>query len=686
MARRRLLPSLVLVLVPILAATTAASPTAADDAPAPGAGKGAPAMPENRLVGQRLANFTLKDAVSGRPVSLYGFRGKLAVVLAFLGTECPVGNLYAPRLAELAKEFEPRGVVFLGVNSNAHESAEQVAAHAREHGLPFPVLKDEGNVVADTALVERTCEVVVLDGLAMVRYRGRIDDQYGVGTRKDAPDHRDLRDALEAIVTGGRVEVKATPVAGCLIDRADPKPPASARAGAGAGKGNAPRVRPAPPEVVEALRERDGADAGAGAVKAGEVTYADDVAAIVRDRCQSCHRPGEVGPFPLLTYDDARKHAAMIREVVDDRRMPPWHADPRYGHFRNDRSLSAAERATLLAWVDRGAPLGDPAKLPPPRAFPQGWAIGTPDAVFEIPEPFTVPAQGTVEYVHIRVPTKFQEDVWVQAAEARPGDRSVVHHIIVYVDDHKLIGARGPGGGPGRRGNAHLCGYAPGDMPSVYPEGSGKLIPAGSDLIFQIHYTPTGTVRSDRSKVGLIFARGPVRHRAHTLGIANPKFEIPPGADGHEVRSTFTFPADAHLLSLLPHMHLRGKSFEYRVVFPDGRAEVLLSVPAFDFGWQTYYTLAEPKAMPKGTRIDCLARFDNSEGNPYNPDPTKAVRWGEQTWEEMMIGYIDYLDDAAPGAKPADAGPKPQPDRAGAVLRTLRTLGNAAARGPSGGR
>jgi len=618
----------------------------------------------NRLVGQRLANFRLKDVATGREVSLYGNRGKLAVVLVFLGTDCPVGNLYVPRLVELNKAYEGRRVVFLGINSNAHDTVEEVAAHAREHGLNFPVLKDEGNVVADMALVERTCEVVVLDGLSTIRYRGAIDDQYGVGTRKSAPEHNYLRDALEEIITGGRIEVKTTPVVGCLLDRVDPKPTKT---------GSATRVRAADPAIADALRAKDEDEEK----KVGKVTYAADVVSIVQNKCQNCHRPGEVGPFPLLTYDDVRKHAAMIREVVDERRMPPWHADPRIGHFQNDRSLTPRERATLLAWVDQGTPLGDVAALPAPRTFPDGWTIGTPDVVFETPEPFTVPAQGTVNYVHVRVPTKFKEDVWVQAAEARPGDRSVVHHIIVYVIDR---GNLLRGGGFEGRAEAHLCGYAPGDMPSVYPDGTAKKVPAGSDFLFEIHYTPTGKVRTDRSKVGLIFAKKPVERRAYTLGIANPRFEIPPGADNHRVDSRFEFKHDARLLSFMPHMHLRGKSFAYRAVYPDGRTEDLLSVPAYDFGWQSYYTLAEPKPMPKGTKILCEAHFDNSSANPANPDPTKSVRWGEQTWEEMMIGYIDYVEDVPAGAKTSQTDPPARPSRSNNVARALRVLNGAAAR------
>ena len=620
--------------------------------------------PVDRLIGQRMSNFRLKDAANGREVSLYGYRGNLAVVLVFFGTDCPVGDLYAPRLAALKKEFKDRKVAFVGVNSNAHETAAQVAAYAKEHGLDFPVVKDDGNIVADMAMIERTPEVVVLDGLATIRYRGAIDNQYGVGTRKPEPTKNFLREALEEIVTGGRIDVKATPVVGCLLDRVPPKPATII--------GSGPRVRAAAPTIIESLHADDEAEEA----KVGAVTYSGAVASIIAEKCQTCHRPGEVGPFPLLTYDDVRKHSAMLREVVDDRRMPPWHADPRIGHFKNDRSLTARERATLMAWVAQGTPLGDPRAIPAPKTFPEGWSIGKPDVVFEVAQAYTVPAQGTVDYIHTRVPTQFKEDVWVQAAEARPGNRAVVHHIIVYIIDRAaLLRGGGVGGGLDRRGDSHLCGYAPGDMPSVYSDGAAKKIPAGSDLLFEIHYTPNGKVHTDRPKVGLIFAKGPVTQRAHTLGIANPRFEIPPGADDVKVNSDFTFPVDAHLLSFMPHMHLRGKSFSYKAVYPDGRTENLLSVPSFDYGWQTYYSLAEPKAMPKGTKIFCEAHFDNSSKNPFNPDPSKRVRWGEQTWDEMMIGYIDFVDDAKVSTKTAQTS-----SNSSGVGQALRLLNRAAAR------
>ncbi len=455
-----------------------------------------------------MSNFTLNDAASGRAFSLYGFAGKKAAVLVFLGTDCPLVRLYAPRLVELNHDYRSRGVAFVGIYSNAHDTDAEIAAQARQFSIDFPVLRDPRNLVADMALVERTPEVLVLDGRARICYRGAIDDQYGQGgTRKNAADHRYLKDALDAILAGRPVTIAATSVPGCLLDRVDSKTlPASSR----------PRIRPAPPAII-AAHEASKADT-AGNV--GDVDYATGAARIFQEKCQSCHRPGQVAPFSLLSYDEARKHAAMIREVVETRRMPPWHADPRYGHFVNDRSLNARQRATLLAWVEQGAKLGDPARLPPARTFPEGWTIGTPDLVVEIPEPYVVPAQGVVEYVRLRVPSKFNEDRWIQAAEAQPGDRSVVHHVIVYVDDHQSEKNPGPK-------YAHLCGYAPGDMPSIYPAGTAKKVPAGADFVFEIHYTPIGQIRTDRSRVGLIFAKSPVTRQAYTVGIATHDFLIP---------------------------------------------------------------------------------------------------------------------------------------------------------------
>jgi peroxiredoxin len=578
--------------------------------------------PIGRMVGRQVPDFSLIDVRTGKPDSLFrhGALGKKAAILFFEGIDCPNSNAYLPRLAELADAYRDKGVVVFVINSNASESAADAARHAEEYKLRVPVLKDERNVVADQFLVDRTCEALIVDGHARLRYRGAIDDQIGVGVRRAKAGRCYLAEALDAVLAGGEVETTATSVAGCVLERAQANPKASL-----------PRVRPAAPEIVEALK---GIEAP---VEVGAVTYAADVAPIIREKCQECHRPRQPAPFSLLGYDDARRRSGTIREVVEDRRMPPWHADPRFGDFANDRRLTSRERATFVAWVDQGTPLGNPEDLPAPKAWPEGWGVGEPDVVFRMSEPYIVPAQGVVRYQYFRVSTGFAEDRWIQSIEARPGDPSVVHHIIVYLDDKR----------PDRRGmGEHLGGYAPGDMPTICPPGTGKRIPAGSDLVFQVHYTPMGKVREDRSSVGFTFAKTPPTRRAITHGIANSRFRIPAGDGNHEVASHFTFREDSHLLSFMPHMHLRGKDFKYTARYPDGTSELLLSVPAYDFAWQSYYRLAGPKAMPKGTTIDCVAHFDNSANNPSNPDPMKPVRWGDQTWEEMMIGYIDYVPDA----------------------------------------
>jgi peroxiredoxin len=557
---------------------------------------------EPKPAARKVGDFRLPDT-AGKVWSLKGLKDSKAVVVVFLGTECPVNNAYAPRLAELHKELAPQGVAFLAVNANCQDTAARIAAHARRFALPFPVLKDTANVVADRFGARRTPEAFVLSPDGTVLYQGRIDDQFGVGFNRKAPTRRDLAAAVEEVLAGKPVSVPATDAAGCLIARA--------------------------------VKPKEG----------GAVTYSKQVSRIFQARCQECHRPGQIGPMPLLTYEDGLAWSGMIQEVVSEGRMPPWHADPRHGSFSNDRRLTKQERADLLAWIEGGCPKGDVSELPPPRTFAEGWRIGKPDLVVDMGETFTVPAEaeGGLKYQYFTVPTRFREDRWVQAAEARPGNRAVVHHIIVYV----VAPGQGRGRGRGQRGpdgigEGLLVAHAPGDLPAILPAGTAKRIPKGSLLIFQMHYTPNGREQDDRSSLGLIFAKEPPRFEAKSRSIAQRRLDIPPRAANHEVRAAGTFERDVELISLMPHMHLRGKDFTYRVVFPDGKAETLLSVPHYDFGWQSNYRLTKPLHLPKGTRIECTAHFDNSAENPNNPDPNRLVRWGDQTWEEMMIGFVDY--------------------------------------------
>ncbi len=582
------------------------------------------AEPKPAAPARKVGDFRLPDA-AGKVWSLGDFKDRKAVVVVFLGTECPVNNAYAPRLADLYKELTPKGVAFLGVNSNCQDTPGRIAAHARRFAIPFPVLKDTANVVADRFGARRTPEAFVLSPDGTVLYQGRIDDQFGVGFARKEPTRRDLAAAVEEVLAGKPVSVPTTEAPGCLIARA--------------------------------IQPKEG----------GAVTYSKQVSRVLQARCQECHRPGQIGPMALLTYEDALAWSGMIQEVVSDGRMPPWHADPRHGTFSNDRRLSKQEKADLLAWIDGGCPKGDVSELPPPRTFAEGWRIGKPDVVFQMGETFTVPAEveGGLEYQYFVVPTRFQEDRWVQAAEARPGNRAVVHHIIVYVmPPNRGQGAgqalgrlalpgRGPAPGQGRGagrgqrgpdgiGQGLLVAHAPGDLPLVLPAGTAKRVPKGSLLLFQMHYTPNGREQDDRSSVGLVFAKEPPRYEAKSRSIAQRRLNIPPREGNYESHAEGTFERDAELISLMPHMHLRGKDFLYRVTFPDGKAETLLSVPRYDFGWQSNYRLAKPLPLPKGTRIDCTAHFDNSAENPNNPDPTRWVRWGDQTWQEMMIGFVDY--------------------------------------------
>jgi hypothetical protein len=390
-------------------------------------------------------------------------------------------------------------------------------------------------------------------------------------------------------------------------------------------------------------------------------TFARDVAPIFQKNCQVCHRPGEIGPFSLLTYEQARPWAAAIREAVKAKKMPPWFADARYGNFSNATALSPGEISTIAAWAEAGAPKGDLKDMPPQPEFFEGWAIGKPDLVFELAKPFAVPATGVVDYQHIIVPTGFTKDTWVQAAEVRPTDRSVVHHIIAFIREPQSSWFKGQKPGeffiaPQVKTEAEpdtsalpsdfLVGYAPGQPAEILRPGQAKLIKAGSDIIFQVHYTPNGKPVTDRTKLGLVLAKEPPKERVLTLSATNGTFKIPPGDPNYRVDAEFDIRTPVKLSGLHPHMHGRGKDFEYQVVYPTGETETLLSVPHYNWHWQNWYTLEKPILLPAGTKIKCTAHFDNSPNNPDNADPSKTVIWGEQSWDEMMVGFFNLTFDA----------------------------------------
>jgi peroxiredoxin len=544
-----------------------------------------------------VADFTLQD-YRGKTVSLSDFKDKSIVVLAFLGVECPLAKQYGSRLGKLAKELDDKSVAFIGLDPNSQDSLAQIGAFVRQHEIDFPVLKDLNNQIADKLGVKRTPEVVVLDRDRIVRYSGRVDDQFGIDYIKDKPTRHDLKAAIEELAAGRPVSVAKTASPGCLIGRArEPK-----------------------------------ADAA--------VTYSNQIARLFQNHCTECHRSGDIAPFALDNYKKAAGWADMILEVVDDGRMPPWHADLKHGKFKNERRLTDVEKKLLRDWVAAGAPEGDPKDLPPPKSYTTGWQLEKePDVVIPMRNrPFEVPAEGVVRYQYFVANTDFKEDKWIKAHEVVPGNRAVVHHVLVFARGPKDRDLPGEGGLSG-----FLASYVPGLRSEPYPPGMAKRIPAGSQLVFQIHYTPMGSKQQDLTKVGFVFMdEKDVEYEVKTTSAVQRRLNIPPGADNYRTEATsLPAPEGSLLLGFSPHMHLRGKAFAFEGLFPDGRREMLLNVPHYDFNWQTFYRLAEPMPLPKGTRIHAIAHFDNSENNLSNPNPTKTVRWGDQTWDEMMIGYFD---------------------------------------------
>jgi mono/diheme cytochrome c family protein len=542
-------------------------------------------------LGQAVPRGSVLRDLRGNRRALHDLKGK-AFVLAFVGADCPVSNLYLAELVALEKAYRARGVQFLALYANLADDLDQAAGHAADHDVPFLVLKDVEAGLAETLGVRRVPTVVLLDAEHVLRYRGRVDDRYGVAARRPKATRADLKEALDEVLAGKKVSVPQTEADGCLLEAAPRKPART------------------------------------------DVVYSKHVAPLMQKHCQACHRPDQAAPFSLLTYDDARKHARMIREVVAQRRMPPWHADPRHGKFANARRLTAEEIGTVSDWVAAGAPRGDDKDLPKPIEWPTGWKLGKPDMVFQMPEEFEVPATGTLPYKNWIIDTKFTEDRWVQTAEARPGASSVVHHVVVYILK--------PGETRTRSFNV-LVGWAPGDLGLVCPPDTALRLPKGCRLRFEMHYTPTGKATKDRSSVGLRFAKKPPRFEMYMHEFANLNITVPPNDPHYKAEATLRLPADARLLSLVPHMHWRGKDYRYEVIFPGGKRQTILSVPRWDFNWQNVYRFAEPVKLPKGSRVHAVAHWDNSRNNPLNPAPEKKVRFGLQTWDEMMVGWACYV-------------------------------------------
>ncbi len=548
--------------------------------------------------GDRVDNFRLLDQ-NGASHELYYLSDAKAVVLMVHGNGCPIVRQALPALKEARDQYRAQGVEFLLINSSLQDGRDALAREAAEFDIDFPILVDETQLIGESLHLSRTAEVLVVDPRKWkLVYRGPLDDRLAYGAQKPAATKRYLTDALDAVLAAKPVAVPEAEAAGCLID----------------------------------LPERDRRDTHA------RISYSERIAPLLAERCVTCHRPGGVGPWAMTSYEMVRGFAPMIREVVRTKRMPPWHADPHYGSFVGDRSLTVDEARTLVHWVEAGAPRGagpDPLRMLQDKAWAE-WSLGKPDLIVEVPA-FQVPATGVVDYQYPRAANPLGHDVWIRAIEIIPGDRAVVHHVLAGIDD--------PANGSQRaiRGQiGELGGYAPGKNAMRYPEDTGILLRKEAGFRDQMHYTPNGKAATDVTRVGYYFTEQAPKHPLRMTMLMDTGLSIPANAKAHTEALDHVFDRDVVLYSLMPHAHLRGRAAKFTAHYPDGRAEVLLSVPKYDFSWQTTYALTAPKVLPAGTRLVFEMTWDNSAQNPANPDPGRAVGWGEQTWEEMNVGWLRY--------------------------------------------
>jgi thiol-disulfide isomerase/thioredoxin len=545
-------------------------------------------------VGRMIADVGFTD-LAGKSGKLSDFKNAKLTVVAFTNTTCPVCKKYAPSLARIEKEYTPKGVAFLFINPTATDKPDAATFAGR-------YVHDVDGALTAAFNATSTAEVIVLDSARTVVYRGAVDDQYGLGYSLDAPRTKYLVPVLDTALAGKRPVITATEAPGCTLE----------------------------PDAAKA--------------KPVALTYHARIERIVQTHCLECHHKGGVAPFSLETYEDVKAHKAMIRKVVDRGTMPPWlavsHDAGKPSPFSNDCSLTPDDKKDLLAWLAGDLKKGDPADAPRPRTFETGWLIGKPDAIYELPKPVPIQAEGIMDYHIERIETDYPEDRWVRAVEVQPTARDVVHHVLIFAVPR---GARTGGG----EANGFFAAYVPGNTHLIYPEGYAKRLPKGATLVFQIHYTPNGTATKDQTRLGVVFGSEAPRHEIHSVGIFNSAFEIPPGADNHRVTSRIPVPFNARVLALFPHAHLRGKAAKYDLTTADGKVTTLLDVPHYDFNWQLQYRFAEPVLAPRGSTLTYTAWYDNSSSNPANPDPTKAVRWGKQTFDEMHLGYLEYVVDGS---------------------------------------
>ncbi len=579
--------------------------------------------PFERIVGSGAGPvkvFALKDLDGGTHTSAE-WAGERAVVLFAIAPDCPISRESAPEMARLAREFGPRGIPFFGIDSGAGSSAEAIRWRAMGWDLPFPILLDPMQTVARQAGLTVTPEAVVLLPDGQVLYRGRIGDRHAQDAQgSQEPQAHELEDTLEAILADEMPVVTSTVALGT-------------------------RLIPRSP----------GADSGE------TITFNKHVAPILWKNCAKCHRPGEVGPFSLLSYRDAAKRADFIREVTATDQMPPWKARPGAGVFVDAPRLSVIEKEILARWAEAGCAQGDPADLPPRPQFSDGWSLGQPDLVLTMPEPLELAAAGEDLYRGFAVPFPLDRDVTIRGIEFRPGNRRIVHHSRSHLDatgDARRRDRTDPGPGfsawvrkvsfelpyPG------LGGWTPGMTPRFAPEGAGRFIPRGSDIVFQIHYHPSGKVERDQSSVGLYFATGAVTRKLTGLTLSTDRIDIPAGAKRHTIIQAARLRADVHLYTVVPHAHYLCREFRLAATLPDGRCQPLLWIDDWNIDWQDQYRFAMPVRLPKGTVVTLAAYFDNSEDNPRNPNqPPRRVRYGVGTKDEMCACHLEILPDDPSG-------------------------------------
>ena len=544
-------------------------------------------------IGAAVGKLKFTD-IRGLPRTLDDFGKKKAYVLVFTNASCPLVKRYLPTLTALDKEYAAKDVQFVGVNSAEEDSVITMATQAVQYDVDFPFVKDFGGVCARALGVRRTPEAVILDGDKRLRYRGRIDDQYRLGGVRKEPTSLDLKDALDAVVAGRKVANAETEVDGCPITFA---------------------------------RER----------KPRDVNFAEHVAPILQKHCWSCHQSGGSGPFALTSYKQASARAEVLAEVVTQQRMPPWFASHEFGPFVNRRGLSDEERDIIADWVRVATPQGDAKKAPPvPQVPVSKWVIGEPDLVLQTNE-FELPAKGDIPYKYAILPHVFTEDTWVQFVQLLPDNPRALHHgnmVFVNLTD-------------GFNEKNFITGQVPGGEPMALDDGTGFLIPKGSGLGLELHFVATGKVEKCKVSVGLRYPRDVVQKRLKLVRLYDRRFAIPPGAPAHKVAASRVLDRDVVGVGLFSHMHVRGKDMTFKASDADGKAETLLVIPNFNFSWQLPYRW-EPgqQRLPKGTRLECVAHYDNSPFNPYNPDPLATVRLGPQTHQEMMFGFFFYTDAA----------------------------------------